>query len=143
MRKELELRKPFLDLWPGHVSRIEPAAGSTFGFPDTHLSYDGMSALVEFKHLEQDKTFSLRASQKVWHTRHNMAGLHDCFFVVLSEQFVYVIPSPLVIASLSGLDCPLLAGEGEALGRLGALTQQYLWDELSPLVVSDALRSGQ
>lgn len=63
------LVKPY---FPGHVMRIENAAG--VGAPDVHFCHDATSVWVELKVDQHNKGLTvlelLRPEQKVWHYKH-------------------------------------------------------------------------
>lgn len=65
-REETRLRAIWLSHWEGHVSRIEPAVGSSFGFPDTLLAAKQDMGLVEFKAADKSTAIEFRPAQRAW-----------------------------------------------------------------------------
>jgi len=95
-REELDLRKDWLRLWPGHATMVEPAKGSTFGTPDASLFHAEFSGWVEFKVAEASGDFKCRAPQLRWHRAFLEAGGSQALFAVLDREGFWLLPSYLV-----------------------------------------------
>lgn len=96
MKDETLYRKRVIDEWPGFVTRIEPSASSSFGVPDVNLSLAGRETWVEFKFLEDDQTFSLRRTQRLWIMKRIEAGMNNALVCVMN---------PSGCTFLAGADC--------------------------------------
>lgn len=107
MSLENDLRKTVFRCWKGFASRIEPAVGSDFGFPDAMLSMASIpDALVEFKVLQGSGAsthFKMRRSQSIWHSDYLAAGGKRAFWCLMDEDGMYMMPSSLVMSVADGL----------------------------------------
>lgn len=106
-REEIELRKLWLDHWPGHITLVEHSFGSTPGTPDAFAAYYGSGLLhpvaswVEFKVADEKGCFELTSHQPIWHRAYNRFA-SNAFFVVMDREGFWTLPSSLVMDKIEG-----------------------------------------
>lgn len=83
-REETVLRKPWLDLWAGAITRVEPKTGATFGVPDVYLTWEGFACWVEFKVIDAEGWVTFERSQLIW-AKANAAMLRNDALVCLLD----------------------------------------------------------
>lgn len=96
-RDEIEWRKKWLAFWLGHVTKVEPAIGSTIGAPDVILENAPFYTWVEFKVADDEGNFCVRTPQVRWHAKYLQAGNKTALFVVMDKEGWWLFPSSVVV----------------------------------------------
>lgn len=98
-RDEIEWRREWLSDWQGCHWPIEPGLGAAFGIPDTHLVGDRFApGWVEFKALDGEGLFKMRAAQRLFFRRFIPFCSRACV-IVLDGKGYWAIPGRSIAAS--------------------------------------------